>query len=139
MTRSSSNGDIYGEVNTMEDIRVINRRIRSAMKHVKERGELTELKKRSDYLCTLTFAPSWRSKFGRKSGRFLHVAESEDRRSTRVANSIARRKGFDVEYHAWRSNWDGLTVNRINAIQTGKAVTSHWIGQVPIALVSLTA
>ena len=104
MARASANEDIYGDVNTLDDIRDINRQIRGEMKQVSKRDELTELKKRSDYLCTLTYAPSWQTKFGNKSGRFRQVAKEEDERSTRAANSVARRKGFDVEYHAWRGN-----------------------------------
>ena len=48
---------IYGEVNSIKDIRDINRTIREEMDRVKTREQLTELKKRSDYLCTLTFSP----------------------------------------------------------------------------------
>lgn len=94
--------DIYGEVNNLQDIRDINRKIRGEMTNVRGQEELTELKKRSDYLCTLTLAPSWKTRFGKKSSRFLEVAQEEDERSTKVANEIARKKGFDVEYHAWR-------------------------------------
>jgi hypothetical protein len=68
---------------------------------VRDRKHLTELKKRSDYLCTLTQAPSWRKKFGFKSGRMLAVAKEEDERTTRLANSVARRKGFGAGYDPW--------------------------------------
>jgi hypothetical protein len=94
--------DIYGDVNNLQDIRDINRKIRSEMTGVRRREDLTELKKRSDYLCTLTLAPSWRTRFGKRSSRFLEVAREEDERSTKAANQVARKKGFDVEYHAWR-------------------------------------
>jgi hypothetical protein len=94
--------DIYGEVSNLQDIREINKRIRTEMARVEEQEELTELKKRSDYLCALTLAPSWRTRFGKRSGRFLEVAQAEDEKSTKAANEIARKKGFDVEYHAWR-------------------------------------
>jgi hypothetical protein len=95
--------NIYGDVSSMTDIRTINRKIRGEMRQVRNRAELTELKKRSDYLCTLTLSPSWRERFGRKSGRLLDVAKEEDQRTTRTANSIAHRRGLDVEYHAWGS------------------------------------
>jgi hypothetical protein len=94
--------DIYGEVNNLQDIRDINRKIRGEMTKAREQGDLTELKKRSDYLCALTLAPSWKTRFGKRSSRFLEVAREEDERSTKAANEIARKKGFDVEYHAWR-------------------------------------
>jgi hypothetical protein len=96
------NENIYRDVDTLEDLRKINRAIRSEMKRIAEREELTELKKRSDYLCALTLAPAWRTRFGDRRSRYLEVAREEDERTTKTANEIASRKGFDVEYHAWR-------------------------------------
>jgi hypothetical protein len=58
----AEHGHIYGEVNSVHDIREINHTIRSEMDRVKSREQLTELKKRSDYLCTLTFSPAWKKK-----------------------------------------------------------------------------
>jgi hypothetical protein len=99
-TQSAAN--IYREVHTLEDIRQINKTIRGEMEKVTDQEHLTELKKRSDYLCTLTLSPSWGKRFGRKSSRFLQVARAEDERTTKLATEIALRRGFDVEYHAWR-------------------------------------
>jgi hypothetical protein len=93
--------DIYGDVNGLEDLRSIDRKIRAEMVQVRAREELTELKKRSDYLCTLTRSPSWQKRFGQKSDRLLEVAMEENERSVRKANSVARQHGWDVEYHAW--------------------------------------
>ena len=95
----AENEDIYGDVSSLEDIREINEQIRKEMHDVGEQAELTELKKRADYLCALTLSPSWQSRFGDRSPRFLEVAREEDERTTRIANDIAQRKGFDVEYH----------------------------------------
>jgi hypothetical protein len=99
--KSHSNGNIYREVNSLEDIRRINRRIRREMGGIRTREQLTELKKRSDYLCTLTRAPAWRKKFGRKSSRMLSVAKTEDTKTTKRANGIAHRRAWDVEYDPW--------------------------------------
>src|SRR5438128_1267908 len=96
--------DIYGSVDSLQDIRDINRKIRDEIKKVREQPELTELKKRSDYLCALALAPAWRTRFGKKSGRFLEVAQEEDKKTTKAANDKANKKGFDVEYHAWRGD-----------------------------------
>lgn len=93
--------NIYGEVNSLSDLRGINRQIRHEIRNARDRSRVTELKKRSDYLCTLTQAPSWQEKFGKKASRFLDVAKEEDERTTRVANGVAKRRGFDTEYHAW--------------------------------------
>jgi hypothetical protein len=102
MAKTESRGDIYGDVNSLEDLRRINRQIRKEMNAVKKREELTELKKRSDYLCTLTLAPSWQERFGQKTRRLLEVAREEDRRTVEHANKVARRQGWAAEYHAWR-------------------------------------
>lgn len=93
--------NIYGEVNTLTDLRDINRQIRKEIRRTRKREDLTELKKRSDYLCTLTQAPSWQRKFGDKASRFLDVAMEEDERTTRVANSVARKRGLDADYNPW--------------------------------------
>ncbi len=96
-----SNGNIYREVNSLEDLRRINRRIRSEMGGIHKREQLTELKKRSDYLCTLTRAPAWRKRFGKKISRMLSVAKAEDAKTTKRANEIARRRDWDVKYDPW--------------------------------------
>jgi hypothetical protein len=101
MTSSTSN--IYGEVSTIGDVRDINQQIRREMRHVVSRPELTELKKRSDYLCTLTYAPSWQTKFGKKVRRFREVAKEEDARTTRLANELASRRNLgEADYDAWQ-------------------------------------
>jgi hypothetical protein len=93
--------NIYGEVTSVTSIREINRKIRDEIRSVSDRKHLTELKKRSDYLCTLTQAPSWKEKFGSRSGRMLAVAKEEDERTTRLANGVARRKGLGPDYDPW--------------------------------------
>ena len=93
--------NIYSDVNSASDIRKINRMIRSEMDAVRSREQLTELKKRADYLCTLALAPSWKEKFGKKSGQILSTAREEDRRSVDRANKIARRHGWDADYDPW--------------------------------------
>src|ERR1044071_9231242 len=46
--------NLYGEVAKLGDIREINRNIRREMSEAATPDEITELKRRSDYLCTLT-------------------------------------------------------------------------------------
>jgi hypothetical protein len=96
-----SDRNIYGEVNSVTNIREINRKIRDEIRGVRDRAHLTELKKRSDYLCTLTQSPAWQEKFGSKSRRMLAVAKEEDHRTTRLANSVARRNGLGANYDPW--------------------------------------
>jgi hypothetical protein len=90
---------LYGEVNSIKDIRDINQTIRQEMDRAKAREQLTELKKRSDYLCTLTFSPAWKKKFGDRVTRVREVAMEENRKTVQHANDVARR-------HCWPANYD---------------------------------
>jgi hypothetical protein len=101
MARTQEDTHIYGEVNSLEDLRRINREIRRKMDAVTSRPQLTELKKRSDYLCTLAEAPSWQEKFGQKIDRVRQVVQEEDAKTTRHANELAKKHGWDTEYHPW--------------------------------------
>ena len=95
-------GRIYGKVETVEDIRRINCIIRDEMLIVEDDAELTELKKRSDYLCTLTYSPFWQKKFGDKIEEVRQVALEENRATVKTANYVAKYKGFDKEYEPWK-------------------------------------
>lgn len=101
MTKTLIQG-IYGEINSPEDIRHINRRIRKEMYGVSEPEELTQLKKRSDHLCALTKAPSWRRKFSRKIGEILRVAKEENRKTAKEANQVAHLNRWTGNYDPWR-------------------------------------
>jgi hypothetical protein len=94
-------GHIYGEVNSIKDLREINREIRQEMERVKLREQLTELKKRSDYLCTLTYSPAWQRKFGQRLLRLREVAQEENRKTVQHANEVARRHGWPAKYDPW--------------------------------------
>jgi hypothetical protein len=92
---------LYREVNSIKDIREINRTIREEMDRVETREQLTELKKRSDYLCTLTFSPAWKTKFGARVNRLREVAKEENRKTVEHANEVARRRGWPANYDPW--------------------------------------
>jgi hypothetical protein len=92
---------IYGEVDSIEDLRKIAAQIRLDMDNARDRAELTELKKRGDYLVTLTYSPAWQKKFGKRIEWLREVARAEDRRTTLRANRIAAAKDWDAEYHPW--------------------------------------
>jgi len=92
---------IYGKVETPDDIRRINCIIRDEMLEVETPEQLTDLKKRSDYLCTLTYSPFWKKKFGSLIEEMREVACEENRVTVRLANYIARYRGWDKEYHPW--------------------------------------
>ena len=106
MARTSKRefGHIYGEVNSAADIRRINGIIRKEMDAVTTREELTELKKRSDYLCTLTYSPSWRKRFGEQVLTLRRVAMEENRKTVEHANRVAAKHGWDTDYDPWGAN-----------------------------------
>jgi len=82
-------GRIYdGKVESVEDIKRINCMIRDEMLTVKSAAELTDLKKRSDYLCTLTYSPFWKKKFGDKIEELRDVAIKENRATVKTANYV---------------------------------------------------
>ena len=93
---------IYSKVENIEDIRRINCIIRDEMLNVNSEAELSELKKRSDYLCTLTYSPFWKKKFQEQIEQLREVAIEENRASVKTANYIAKYKKFDKEYHPWK-------------------------------------
>jgi len=99
-------GRIYGKVESADDIRRINCIIRDEMLSVESAAELTDLKKRSDYLCTLTFSPFWQKKFGEKIEELREVAIKENRATVKTANYVAKYKGFDREYEPWKKEID---------------------------------
>ncbi|MRI83917.1 MAG: hypothetical protein C6I00_05795 [Nitratiruptor sp.] len=97
---------IYSKVEGPQDIRRINCLIRDEMMVVTSEAQLTELKKRSDYLCTLTYSPFWQKRFGDRIEELRQVALEENRVSVKEANIIAKFKGYSKEYHPWRSDID---------------------------------
>jgi len=84
---------IYGKVESVEDIKRINCIIRDEMLKIENEAELTELKKRSDYLCALTYSPFWQKKFKDKIEELREVAIEENRATVKTANYIAKYKG----------------------------------------------
>ncbi len=92
---------IYGRVNNEDDIRRINCIIRDEMLQVETPAQLTDLKKRSDYLCTLTYSPFWKKKFGDEVEKIREVACAENRVTVETANTVAEYKDFDEHYKPW--------------------------------------
>jgi len=97
---------IYGKVEKPEDIKRINCIIRDEMLEVESEAQLTELKKRSDYLCTLTFSPFWKKKFGDQIEILRQVAIEENRVTVRECNIVSKYKNFGKIYHPWKKEID---------------------------------
>jgi hypothetical protein len=90
--------NIYGEVDGKNDLLALFRAIRRDVSEADDRPGLTELYRRAGYVITLTHAPSWREKFGKKAEMLRDVAEDEFTRTTRKINTRARRVGTDPDY-----------------------------------------
>jgi len=71
------------------------------MLNVETEEQLTDLKKRSDYLCTLTYSPFWKKKFWPMIEELRQVAIEENRITVRLANYISQYKGFWKQYDPW--------------------------------------
>ncbi|ACM93693.1 hypothetical protein NAMH_0673 [Nautilia profundicola AmH] len=99
-------GRLYGKVESVEDISRINCLIRDEMLVVNSAAELTDLKKRSDYLCTLTFSPFWKKKFGDKIEEVRDVALKENRATVKTANYVSQYKNFNKTYEPWKKEID---------------------------------
>ena len=89
---------IYGEVNSKTGMQHIFREIRHDVDKAKSRSTLTELYKRAGYLITLTHAPSWEEKFGRKAAGLRQVAEKEFGTTARKINHQAEKIGTEARY-----------------------------------------
>ena len=93
---------LYSKVEKLKDISRINCTIRDEMLQVNSASELTDLKKRSDYLVTLTYSPFWKKRFKEKIEQFRELALEENRVTVKLANLIAQYKNFKKEYHPWK-------------------------------------
>ena len=89
---------IYGEVNNKTGMKRVFTDIRRDVENAKSRPALTELYKRAGYLITLTHAPSWEEKFGRKASQLRGVAKKEFASTARKINRRARQIGDQADY-----------------------------------------
>jgi len=89
---------IYGQVNSQTGLQSIFREIRQDVTQAKSRPALTELYKRAGYLITLTYAPSWKEKFGKRATTLRQVAEKEFSQTARKINHRAEQIGADADY-----------------------------------------
>ncbi|WP_457568350.1 hypothetical protein [Desulfurobacterium sp.] len=94
-------GRLYGKVESPDDIRRINCIIRDEMLEVSTVEQLTDLKKRSDYLCTLTYSPFWIKKFGPMIEKLREVAVEENRATVRLANYVSAYNSWGKTYDPW--------------------------------------
>jgi hypothetical protein len=89
---------IYGTVNSKTGMKRIFTDIRHDVATARSRPALTELYKRAGYLITLTHAPSWEEKFGRKAAGLRHVGEEEFSKTAKKINRRAAQIGTEADY-----------------------------------------
>jgi len=89
---------IYGEVNTPKDIVLINQKIRGQIRRAKTRARITELVKRSAYLCTLTYSPGFRKRLRGHLLRARRLARQEYTKTARLANKKLGAKIYDEKW-----------------------------------------
>jgi len=98
---------VYGEVDSKADLTRIFDKIRADVSDAKSRPGLTELYRRAGYLITLTHAPSWEEKFGRRASELRDAAKDEFRRTAKAINRQAQRIGTEADYdETWGSKDD---------------------------------
>jgi len=86
---------IYGEVNSPTDIVKINQAIRGQIRRARKRARITELVKRSAYLCTLTYSPGFKKKLKGKLARARRIARQEYTKTAKLANQKLGAKIYD--------------------------------------------
>ena len=89
---------IYGEINNKTDMHKVLLAIRRDVEQAKSRAALTELYKRAGYLITLTHAPAWKEKFGRKALALRKLGEEEFGKTARKINRRAKQIGVEADY-----------------------------------------
>jgi hypothetical protein len=94
----STDQHVYGEINGSTDMKKVFTAIRRDVDDAGSRPALTELYRRAGYLITLTHAPAWAEKFGRKIRRMRAVGEVEFRRTANKINRRARELGAEANF-----------------------------------------
>lgn len=89
---------IYGEVNSSTGLKKVFTDIRRDIASARSRPSLTELYRRAGYLITLTYAPSWEEKFGRKAGTLRKLGQEEFRKTAKKINSRAKQIGTEADF-----------------------------------------
>ncbi|WP_339749447.1 hypothetical protein [uncultured Rubinisphaera sp.] len=89
---------IYGEIDNKTNLQEVALQIRNDVRNAKSRSELTELYRRAGYLVTLSYASSWKEKFGKEIKEIRDVADDEFAKTARAVNRQANEVGTDADY-----------------------------------------
>jgi len=103
----SETTNIYGEIRSLDELRTLFRQLRDEALKVEDREKLTEIKERSEYLCTLADNPIWRDEYERGGLASLELCEHEDRELSKLLNERARALVLAGDaYRPWREGED---------------------------------
>jgi hypothetical protein len=105
----SETTNIYGEIRSLDEFRSLFLQLRDEVEKVDDRQGLTEIKERSEYLCTLADNPVWRDEYDRGGEKALDVAMTEDLELSKLLNERARE--LVVGGHAYRPWHEGEDSN----------------------------
>ncbi len=90
--------NVYGEIDSLTDLREVFLDIRKDVDQADSRPALTELHRRAGYLITLSHAPSWEEKFGEDISKIRSTAEDEFGMTARKINHQAEEIGTEANY-----------------------------------------
>ena len=94
----ATNQQLYGEIDNKADMREVFDDIRREVGAAKTRPALTELHRRAGYLVTLTYAPSWKLKFGGDTQALRKIGMEEFHRTAKLINRKAEEIGVEADY-----------------------------------------
>lgn len=89
---------LYGEIENRSDLHEVFATIRDEVGAADTRSRLTELYRRAGYLITLSYAPSWKARFGPDARKLRHISLEEFRKTARRINYQAEQIGLDPDY-----------------------------------------
>jgi hypothetical protein len=106
--------NIYGEIRSIDELRSLYQQLRDEAQAVEDRLQLTEIKERSEYLCTLADEPVWRDEFDRGGVEALELCVREDHSLARLLNERARLLNVPGDaYRPWREGEDSNATRNV--------------------------
>ena len=110
----SETTNIYGEIRSLDEVRELFRQLRDEVSKAEDRQHLTEIKERSEYLCTLADNPVWRDEYDRGGEAALQVCKEGDQEISTLLNERARDLvvGGDA-YRPWHQGDDSNATRNV--------------------------
>lgn len=104
----ASTGHLFFEdIESPDQVRAINERIRYMMDFGKMKENLITLKKQSDLLCACLFSKEAEARYGDRLAELRRVAMTENARTAEAGNAVGTRKKWDVRFMVWGASTYG--------------------------------